>query len=246
MKETIRCIAVDDEAPGLSVIQMYCKKIPFLELEKTFQNPVEALAYVEENKPDLVFLDINMPDLSGLQFASMLQDPPAIIFTTAHKEYALESYDLAAVDYLMKPVVFDRFQQAVDKVRKGRRNDSAAVPTTEQEMSAAHPGFIFLKSDSRFFKVNLRDIQYIEGMRDYVKVHTPDQDIMTLSGIEKMLQRLPAKDFIRVHRSFIVGIRHIEMVQHNHVIINEQKIAISNTYREALFALIEKHSKGTK
>ncbi len=246
MSQKIRCIAVDDEAPGLSVIKMYCSKLPTLELLETFQNPVEALAYIEEQQPDLVFLDINMPDINGLQFVSLLKQQPAIIFTTAHKEFAVESYDVQAVDYLLKPIVFDRFEQAVQKAQGliSQPVEQEQVNNDPHPDTSAHPGFIFLKSDTRFIKVNLKDIQFIEGMRDYVKVHTIDQHIMTLSGMEKMLQRLPEKDFIRVHRSFIVGVHHIDMVQHNHVMIGEEKISVSNTYREALFNLIEEHSKG--
>jgi len=234
----IRCIAVDDEAPGLKVIELYCKKIPFLTLEKSFQNPVEALIYIEEEQPNLVFLDINMPDINGMQFANILKQPPAIIFTTAYREYAPESYNVGAVDYLLKPILFDRFMLAVQKVQARLM----ATPQQEKRQGIIKEAskFIFIKSDSRFFKVNLSDILFIEGMRDYVAIHTKEQKILTLSGIEKILNRLPKGEFMRVHRSFIVALRHIKLIQHNHISINGKDIPISNSYKAALFKVIEK------
>ncbi len=236
--KVIRCVAVDDEAPGLKVMELYCKKIPFLHLEKIFQNPVEALLYIEEQQPDLVFLDINMPDINGMQFAHILQHSPAIIFTTAHRTYAPESYDVGAVDYLLKPILFDRFMLAVQKVHsrlsQKEPQEKSNTPAKEQV------DFMFVKSDSRFFKVNFSDILFIEGMRDYVAIHTKKQKILTLSGIEKILNRLPQGQFMRVHRSFIVALQHIELIQHNHIAINGRDIPISHSYKSDLFKVIGK------
>lgn len=246
----IRCIAIDDEAPGLKVIERYCKKIPYLQLEQSFQNPIASIEYIEEHHPDLLFLDINMPDLTGLQLVQLLQHQPAVIFTTAHRDYAPESYEVNAIDYLLKPIMFDRFLKATQKVKDILANSSP--PSTSHPIiqsthhpitpSSSHPGFIFIKSDSRHIKVDLSEILYIEGMRDYVAIHTTTHPhpIMTLSGIEKMLQRLPASDFMRVHRSYIVSLRHISLVQYNHIHIGKQEIPVSGSYKEAVLARISK------
>lgn len=238
---TIRCIAIDDEAPGLKVIERYCSKTPYLQLESTFQDPVASIKYIEEYQPDLLFLDINMPDLTGLQLVQLLQHKPAVIFTTAHRDYAPESYEVNAIDYLLKPIMFDRFLKATQKA-KDHLEKPITPPQTPSPNPAPHPGFIFIKSDSRHIKVNLKEILFIEGMRDYVAIHTTSNNrpIMTLSGIEKMLQRLPQNDFMRVHRSYIVSLRHISLVQYNHIHIGEQEIPVSGSYKEAVLERISK------
>lgn len=238
----MNCIAIDDEPIALKVIERFAKKVPFLNLQKSFQNPVEASLFLQENPVDLIFLDIQMPDLTGLQFLQSLPDPPKVIFTTAYSEYAAESYDLDAVDYLLKPIPFERFLKAVNKALKMHQLEAEPEAGAEEEdaLQDALSPYLFIKSDTRIFKVQRDDIRYIEGMRDYIAVHIPQKRIMTLMSLTKMLKRLPASDFIRVHKSYIINLHHISLIQQNRVVIGEKEIPISNTYREDFFNRIEK------
>jgi len=238
----MRCIAIDDEPIALKVIERFVNKVPFLELQRSFQNPVEASLFLQENPTDLIFLDIQMPDLTGLQFLQSLPHPPKVIFTTAYSEYAAESYDLDAVDYLLKPIPFARFLKAVNKAFKLHQFEAEhdAGQEGEDSLQDALSPYLFLKSDTRIFKVKRDEIRYIEGMRDYIAVHTPQKRIMTLMSLSKMLLRLPPSDFIRVHKSYIINLHHIALIQQNRILIGEREIPISNTYREDFFSRIEK------
>lgn len=233
----IKSIAIDDEPLALEVIKRFAEKTPDLELLQTFRNPLDAVAYIREAPVDLIFLDIHMPDLNGLEMLQSLSAPPMIVFTTAHAEYALASYDFDAVDYLLKPIMFDRFLKAVNKVHK----QMAALEEDggEEEGEDAHKEFVFIKSDTRFFKVNYSDILYIEGMRDYIALHTHQQRILTLMSMTNMLKKLPALGFKRIHKSYIVGVAHISLVQNNKVKVGETELPISNTYKEDFLRFIE-------
>ncbi len=235
----MQCIAIDDEPIALKVIERFVKKVPFLELLGSFQNPVEASQFLQEQEVDLIFLDIQMPDLTGFQFLQSLSHPPKVIFTTAYTEHAVESYEMDAVDYLLKPIPFDRFLKAVNKAFKLHQLEAEAAEEAESGQDALSP-YLFLKSDTRIFKVIRDEIRYIEGMRDYIAVHTPEKRIMTLMSLTKMLDRLPPSDFVRVHKSYIINMHHIALIQQNRVIIGEKEIPISNTYREDFFHRIEK------
>lgn len=229
----IKCIAIDDEPLALEVIERFAQKIPELELQATFANPIEAISFLREHPVDLLFLDIQMPDLTGMQLLESLPRLPMIIFTTAYSEYAALSYEVNAIDYLLKPIPFDRFVKAVNKAIK------------EFQQKDPHEGnqsleYLFIKSDTRYFKVNYDDIKFIEGMRDYVAVHTPKQRILTLMSMTRILDRLPVDRFMRVHKSYIIGIRHIELVQNHRITIAGREIPISNSYREAFQAFVDK------
>ena len=225
----IRCIAIDDEPLALEVISRFAEKIPELDLLATFANPIEATSFLRENPVDLLFLDIQMPDLTGMQFLESLPELPMIIFTTAYSEYAADSYEVNAIDYLLKPIPFDRFLKAVNKAIKEFQSKD---PQTLE--------YLFIKSDTRYFKVNYDDIKFIEGMRDYVAVHTPKQRILTLMSMTRILERLPSDRFMRVHKSYIIGIRHIELVQNHRITIAGREIPISNSYREAFQSFVDK------
>lgn len=227
----LHCIAVDDEPLALEVIKRFADKIPALELMETFQNPIEAVTFIKGHPVDLVFLDIQMPDLSGLQFMNTLPDKPMVIFTTAYSDYAIESYEVEAVDYLLKPILFDRFHLAVNKALNKIEESGTEIKSEED--------FMFIKSDTRIFKINYNDILYIEGMRDYIAVHTPKQRILTLMSMTRMLDKLPKRRFMRVHKSYIIGIGHIHMIQNNRVLINQKEIPISNSYKEQFLKFIE-------
>ncbi len=236
----IRCIAVDDEPLALEVISQFAAKVPGLSLLATFQNPMEALQFLQEQPADLIFLDIHMPDLSGIDFLKILNPSPLVIFTTAHAEYATQSYELDAVDYLLKPIQFDRFLKAVNKAI---REKARIFPSDAAEAEQGERNYLFIKSDVRYFKVNLKDILFIEGMRDYIAVHTGHQRILTLTSMTRMLEKLPDDDFMRVHKSFIININHISLIQNNRVYIGQREIPISSSYREDLQRLIDKMSQ---
>ena len=234
----MRCLVIDDEPLAIEILARFIKKVPFLELVETFENAVEASTYLQHDKVDLLFLDVQMPDLNGLQLLQSLSEKPLVIFTSAYSQYALESYSLDAVDYLLKPILFERFLKAVNKAQKLHQ-----IQAPGSEIIGEEDDFIFIKSDTRYFKINYADIQYIEGMRDYVAVHTPGQKILTLMSMTNMLDNLPTGDFMRVHKSYIVGLKHISMVQHNRIKIGEKEIPVSNTYKEGLMKYIE--NRGT-
>lgn len=229
----IRCIAIDDEPLALEVISRFAEKIPEIELLETFANPIEATSFLRENPVDLLFLDIQMPDLTGMQFLESLSELPMIIFTTAYSEYAADSYEVNAIDYLLKPIPFDRFLKAVNKAIKEFQSKDPEDANQQLE-------YLFIKSDTRYFKVNYDDIKFIEGMRDYVAVHTPKQRILTLMSMTRILERLPSDRFMRVHKSYIIGIKHIELVQNHRITIAGREIPISNSYREAFQAFVDK------
>jgi len=227
----LHCIAVDDEPLALEVIKRFAEKIPAVDLMETFQNPIEAVEFIKDNPVELVFLDIQMPDLSGLQLINSFPEKPMVIFTTAYSDYAIESYEVDAVDYLLKPILFDRFYKAINKALD-RVEESGTEIKAEED-------FMFIKSDTRIFKINYNDILYIEGMRDYIAVHTPKQRILTLMSMTRMLEKLPKRRFMRVHKSYIIGIGHINMIQNNRVLINQKEIPISNSYKEQFLKFIE-------
>ncbi|MEO0897508.1 MAG: LytTR family DNA-binding domain-containing protein [Bacteroidota bacterium] len=237
----LRAIAIDDEPLALDVIKSYANKLSDLELVDTFQSPMNGIAYLRENQLDLVFVDIQMPDLNGLQLIQSLSQPPMVIFTTAYSEYAVDSYEFAAVDYLLKPIPFERFMKAVNKAMDQKKAQGALMEL--EEAQDGQKEFLFVKSDTRFFKVYFQDILYIEGMRDYVAIHTPQHRILTLTSMTNMIKRLPAEMFMRVHKSYIIGLTHISLIQHNRVFIKDQEIPISNSYKENLAQYIEESNK---
>ncbi|MDP5170849.1 MAG: LytTR family DNA-binding domain-containing protein [Bacteroidia bacterium] len=228
----LRCIAVDDEPLALEVIKRFAGKIPELELLSTFGNPLEAIQFLRNEEVDLIFLDINMPDLTGMQLLESLSKLPMIIFTTAYSQYAVDSYELDATDYLLKPIPFDRFLKAVNKAFREKKA-MADLPKD------GFGDYLFIKSDTRFFKVNYDDILFIEGMRDYVAVHTGKQKILTLMSMTRILEKLPPTKFMRVHKSYIIGIHHIELVHNHRIRIAGREIPISNSYRESFQEFVD-------
>ena len=244
---TLRAIAIDDEPLALEVIQRFAGKIASLDLCASFQNPIEAVDYLQTEEVDLLFLDVQMPDLNGLQLLHSLSEKPMIIFTTAHPQYAVDSYELDAVDYLLKPIPFDRFLKAVNKaigLKKAQLALEAPTGNISNPEAGLNPDdYIFVKSDTRFFKVDLADIKFIEGMRDYIAVHTSKQRILTLMNMGQMLEKLPSTDFMRIHKSYIIGLNHIDLIQQNRVIIGEREIPISNSYKETFLKFVEKRQR---
>lgn len=243
----LKCIAVDDEPLALDIIEDYVSKVPFLELVKRTENAIEALQLVQAGGIDLVFLDIQMPDLTGIQFLKIASGKANYILTTAYSQYALESYDLNVSDYLLKPIAFDRFYKAVEKVHNQmQKAEPAAVPEPPQiQSSASAPApqqvqdFIFVKTEHKIQKIQLDDILYIEGLKDYISIFTKTERVITLQNMKKMEETLPKGDFIRVHKSYIIALDKIESIERSRIAIAGKIIPVGDTYRDAFFRLID-------
>jgi len=224
----INCIAIDDEPKALEVIERYCRKIDLIALKATFREPVKAIEFLNCEKIDLVFLDINMPDISGMQLIATLAVKPMVIFTTAYSSYAVESYDLNAIDYLLKPITFERFLAATNKAltflsAKYKTGIKSEVAET-----------VFIKSGAQTHQVKVSDILYLEKDGNYITVCLKDKKILIRENMTDIFAIVPAEEFVRVHKSFVVAIRHIRMIEVHRVIVNGEKIPIGSTYREAL------------
>lgn len=234
----IKAIAIDDELLALKVIESFCAKVDFISLEKTFHKPKEALRYLEEYPVDLLFLDINMPSMTGIELFRSVTQSTMVIFTTAYSEYAVEGFNLNAIDYLLKPFTFERFQQGVNKANEYFK--------TQQPNDAETPSYLYIRADYRLHKIPLTDILFIEGLDDYLKIHIqnskhdvarPDvaRPIVARMTMKNMLEKLPAKDFMRVHRSFIVPFSRIENVRNKIITIGEEEIPIGVSYEKTFF-----------
>jgi DNA-binding LytR/AlgR family response regulator len=224
----IKAIAIDDELLALKVIESFCAKIDFISLEKTFNKPKEALKYLEEYPVDLLFLDINMPSMTGIELFRKITQNSMVIFTTAYSEYAVEGFNLNAIDYLLKPFTFERFLQGTTKA-----NEYFKI---QQPNDAEKPSYLYIRADYRLHKIPLADIQFIEGLDDYLKIYiVANKPIVARMTMKNMLEKLPAKDFMRVHRSFIVPFSRIENVRNKIISIGEEEIPIGVSYEKTFF-----------
>ena len=229
----IKAIAIDDEPPALSVVEAFCNNTGFVDLQKTFTNPTEALKHLRKFPVDLLFLDINMPSLSGLDFYRSLEQSTMVIFTTAHSEYAVEGFNLNAVDYLLKPFTYERFLQAVNKANEAYHYQS-------QSIAANTAQYLFIRADYSLNKVAVTDILYIEGLDDYLKIHLQNQKpIVARMTMKAILEKLPNKEFIRVHRSFIVPFSRIENVRNKTISLAGVDIPIGSSYEGTFFTLFK-------
>lgn len=239
MTEKMTCYIIDDEHLAQEILEEYVAKVPFLELKGTFISALEAASHLKEDKPDLLFLDINMPDLDGLSFIAMLNPKPMIILTTAYDQYALKAFELEVRDYLLKPFSFERFYKAVLRLYQQQapksqpeNNPVRTEPKPEQE-------YIFLKVGHRIQKIATSDIVFVEGMKDYLRIHTSTEKVMTLLSFAKLEELLPSQNFARVHRSFLVAIDKIDHIEKNRIWIADQIIPISDTYVEPFFKMLK-------
>jgi len=241
---TIRCLAVDDEPLALDIIESYVSKLPFLQLVKTCSSATEAMQVLQEEPIDLMFLDIEMPELTGMQFLNILKHHPLVIFTTAYPDYALEGFNQDAVDYLLKPIPFDRFLKAVTKAqeRLQRTARSAEPAAATQVPAAAEHEFMFVKADYKTIRVEFKDILWIEGLKDYIIIQTKDQKIITLLSMNKMMEKLPESKFLRVHRSFIVSLQKIDSIEKSRIHIGTKEIPIGEVYKEAFLRWVEENN----
>jgi len=238
----IRCIAIDDEKLALDLIEDDILKIPFLQLVKKCRSGIEALDVLQTEKIDLLFLDIQMPDISGIQFLKSLTHRPMVIFTTAYEKYALVGFELDVVDYLLKPYSFERFLKAVNKVQEQLSLQDKNQDQPIEEISFPNQ-FIFVKSDYKLVKIEISEIQYIESLKDYVKIVIGDKPVVTLSSMKAIEEKLVAPDFIRVHRSFIVNIRKIQYIHRNFVKVGEKEVPIGDNYKDNFLQIINQKNK---
>jgi DNA-binding LytR/AlgR family response regulator len=230
----IKCIIVEDETLAQDVIRNHLSRIDQLELMGVYRNAPEAMEALQTQEVDVMFLDIRLPGMSGLHFLRSLSDPPLVVLTTAYAEYALESYEFNVIDYLLKPISFERFSKAVNKLLDGRLYSLAGK-------EAPPPGdHIFVKSNSKFFRVNFSEITYVQGMKDYLKIHTPDYTLVTHQTMNELEKTLPSRQFIRVHRSYLVAIGHIRAIYGNSIELGKVTIPIGLNYKETVMSLIGK------
>lgn len=232
----MKCIAIDDEPLALSVVEDYVKRVPYLELIGAYENPFEALQVINRQAIDIVFIDINMPGLSGIDLVKSLQNVPQIIFTTAYSEYAIEGFELNATDYLLKPFGFDRFLKAINKA-----NNPTFGTSTAHASDNTPSDFIFVHSEHHMIKISLDDIHYIEGYKEYVKIHTDaDRPILTIRSLKSLVEQLGASLFIRIHKSYIIAIHKIQDIRNGKVKVKDKYLPIGESYKEVFNDIVLK------
>ncbi len=234
----IVCIAIDDEPLALKQMIGYIKKIPGLNLLESFTSAIKALEFLQTNPVDLMFVDINMPDLSGMEFVKSLAHPPKVIFTTAYREYAVEGFQVDAADYLVKPISFPAFLKAVDKTIQRYFTYSDAVENIRHNEQ-----FLFIKTEYKIVRIDLNNIKYIEGMRDYIRIHlVGENSIMALLKMKNIIEHLPPEHFMRVHRSYIVNLDKVHTIERNRIIFDKNVyIPISEQYKEAFQKFLDEN-----
>lgn len=232
---TIRCLIVDDEPPAREIIRRYIEQVPLLELVAECGNALQAFSILQQHPVDLIFLDIRMPQLNGNEFLKTIKNPPKVILTTAYSEYAVESYELDVVDYLMKPIPFERFLKAVNKIYQASPVKSEPVTPVD---SNKNESFVYFRADRKMVKVMLQDILYVESMKDYVKVFTTAGTIITKQSISSVEAMLPEKRFVRTHRSYIVSTDHIKSFTAELIEIHNAEIPIGKLFRNEVLKLL--------
>jgi DNA-binding LytR/AlgR family response regulator len=233
----LKCIIVEDEVLAQDVLKSHLARLGSLELVGVYRNALEAETALASQEVDILFLDIRLPGMTGLQFLSGLKDSPLVVLTTAYAEYALESYEFNVIDYLLKPISFERFSRAVGKILDNRLFSAAA-----KEADPFSGDHIFVRSNSKFFRVNFSEILYVQGSRDYLKIHTPDYSLITHQTMNDLERSLPARQFIRVHKSYIVALRHIRSIYGNSIELGKTTIPIGVSYKDAVMNLIGRKS----
>ena len=233
----MKCLAIDDEPLALKQLETYISKIPFLELAGACQSAAEAQAAMEADTIDVIFIDINMPDINGMEFVQSLATPPLVVFTTAYSEYAVDGYKVDAVDYLLKPFGLDDFKRAANKVKQRYDlQNMAAVSAVDKDDA------MFLKTEPRIVRINISDIRYIEGMSEYLKIHLEGKPkpLIVLLSMKKIEERLPASSFMRIHRSYIINLKKIQEVNKSRVIMDaDTYLPVGDLYREAFMGYLE-------
>lgn len=241
-------IIVDDEPLALEVLETYIQRMPSLTLVSKCSHAIEAFEAIHTHKVDLMFLDIQMPQITGIDFLKTLSNPPKVILTTAYPNYALDGYELNVVDYLLKPISFERFVKGVQKAMELLQTtkdvsvaEQTPTPAAPAETEEVKPDYIFVKADKKLIKVKFEDIYFVEGLKDYVMLYTPTGRIVTLQTMKSLEEKLPPEHFIRVHRSYIVNIHHISMLESSHLFIDKKEIPIGKNYKDELLVVINKN-----
>lgn len=234
----IKCVAIDDEPLALRQISSYIERTPSLELVASLSNASDAYEVLESEQVDLLFLDINMPELSGMDFAKSLKQDIGIIFTTAYTEYAVEGFKVNAIDYILKPIGYDSFMAAVQKAKKRLIQNK----TTPEEIDGNND-YLFIKSEYKIIRIELKNITYIEGMREYVRIHlSGKKPVITLLSFKKLMEKLPPENFMRVHRSYIVNLKKISTIERMRIIFDDDaRIPVSDQYKEAFQKYVDEH-----
>jgi DNA-binding LytR/AlgR family response regulator len=233
----LKCIIVEDEVLAQDVLKSHLAQLGSLELVGVYRNALEAESALASREVDIMFLDIRLPGMTGLQFLSGLKESPLVVLTTAYAEYALESYEFNVIDYLLKPISFERFSRAVGKILDNRLFSAAA-----KEADVFSEDHIFIRSNSKFFRVNFSEILYVQGSRDYLKIHTPDYSLITHQTMNDLERSLPPRQFIRVHKSYIVALRHIRTIYGNSIELGKTTIPIGVSYKDAIMTLVGRKS----
>jgi two-component system, LytTR family, response regulator LytT len=234
----IRTLSIDDEPLALQLVSGYIRKTPFLELVGAFDNPISAMEFLENEPVDLIFIDIQMPDLTGTEFVRLLNNDTKVVFTTAYEKYALEGFKLDAVDYLLKPFGYEEFLAAAQKARRLIELEQKSAPVIE-----ANSEFLFLKSDYKIRRINFNDILYVEGLKDYVKVFLKNdpKPILSISSMKAIETKLPEANFMRVHRSFIVNLNRIEIIERFRIVFGNVYIPVSDQYKDKFQEFLNKN-----
>lgn len=236
----IKCLIIDDEPPAQRVLEKFIAEIPFLRLEAKCMNVFEAAAILHHQEIELIFLDINMPKMTGMEFLRTLKNPPLIIITTAYSDYALEGYELNVTDYLQKPFGFERFFQAVNKVSERIRQVLHADIPAAGKAETRSDDFIFVREDKKNYKVTIQDILYLESTGDYVKVHTKNKTYLVYQTLLNFEKQLDPDHFIRIHKSFIIPFNRIDLIEGNMVKISGQSVPVGVTYKKAFFEALQR------
>jgi DNA-binding LytR/AlgR family response regulator len=236
----MNCIAIDDELLALDIISEFCSKISYLNLIGTYTNPLDAVELLNSNKIDLIFLDIHMPHINGIEFLKLLYNPPLIIFTTAYKEHAFQGFEYDAVDYLIKPFACDRFTKSVNKAQQLMKLKNLGDSSNEDKPINSS-GFMMVKVEYSTIRVNLDDILYIEGLKDYVKIYTGGKTILTKTTMKNTDEKLPSDRFFRVHKSYIVSINKIDKIENSRIVIGKQRIPIGESFRIPFLKMVNKN-----
>ncbi len=236
----IKCLIVDDEELARTLLENYTRRLPFLEITGTAKNPLEAMSVLNSREVDLIFLDIQMPELTGIEFLKTMNKKPLVVFTTAYPEYALEGYALDVVDYLLKPFGFERFVQAVNKAAERLKPKAGDDPPPTAETGAAQPKktHLTLKSEHKLHRIPLEDILYIQSMREYIAVYTPAGRILSLGSLKNLEEELPAGQFIRIHKSYMVALDKASTLEGNMLYVGKEKLPVGSSYKEALVSAL--------
>jgi two-component system LytT family response regulator len=237
------CIIVDDEPLARNLLSDYVRKVPQLNLVETLSSPLQVMDVLNRNEIDIMFLDVQMPDLTGISLLKVLQKKPLIVLTTAYSEYALEGYELDVADYLLKPITFERFLRTIDKITQRLNERKAAVtvaPAGKPTVETTQP-FVFVKDGTKLIKIRIDEILYVEGLKDYVTIHAKAQKVVSLQRLKALEEELPADKFIRVHNSFIVAFNAIDVIHKNDVQIGTAMIPIGETYKKSFREFIDRN-----